>query len=354
MIPLGDSFFSTIAGSAAALLGLSFFALIFFLTELFRRYEYEDLALPVHPDMLRKRLKILGKGRRKSPEHITDLALLDGDPLVYFSAFSVAVSWNMYFVSLVVSLTAVSGTFANVWVFAGELLAFWCILTFSLIVRNKKRSELVTYRTRDEHLWAAFEWAFVGIWFMGAACTFIAAFAMGPVIYFVDFKRLAFWSHFGIDNITMVVSILKIISLGGLFFGLYVTNKDFFVYFKSKTSDRMRRKWLTDFLRVRYPQLKETINEIMVSKGGPDTKELKKLWHEGCPPVEYVRAGCSPLLGKPDARWESLLASEGRVATWMFDVSGLALWASALEQLIIQSAHKSADKELPLALSKSV
>ena len=138
MIPLSDSFFSTIAGSAAALLGLSFFALIFFLTELFRRYEFEELSLPIHPDMLLSRLQILSEAQRKLPEHITDLALLDRDPLVVFSAFSVGVSWNMYFVSLVVSLTAVSGTFANAWVFAIELLAFWCFLTFSLIVSKKQ------------------------------------------------------------------------------------------------------------------------------------------------------------------------------------------------------------------------
>lgn len=348
MIPLGDSFFSTIAGSAAALLGLSFFALIFFLTELFRRYEYEDLALPVHPNMLRSRLQILHEDRRKLPEHITDLALLDRDPLVVFSAFSVGVSWNMYFVSLVVSLTAVSGRFANVWVFAFELLAFWCFLTFSLIVRNKKRDELATYRTRDEHFWIAFEWVFVGLWLLGVACTFIAAFAMTSGVYLVDFKRLAFWSNFGIDDMTMVISILKIISLGGLFFGLYVTNKDLFVYFKSKTSDRMRRKWLLNFIEDRYPQLKKKIAVTIASQSEPAVAELKKLWnegcppaefvwHDGCPPVKFVQAGFSPLLGKPDARWQCLLARESSVASWMFDVSGLALWASALEQFLVQS-----------------
>ena len=194
MIPLGDSFFSTVAGSAAALLGLSFFALIFFLTELFRRYK--GIALPVHLDMLRSRLQNLSEDRRKLPEHITDYALFDNDPLVVFSAFSVGVSWNMYFVSLVVSLTAVSGTFANVWVFAVELLAFWCFLTFSLLVRNKKRDELAPYRTRDEHFWAAFEWTFVGFWLVGVVFTFIAALAMNYGTHFAVFDRLAFWSNF--------------------------------------------------------------------------------------------------------------------------------------------------------------
>ena len=289
MIPLSDSFFSTIAGSAAALLGLSFFALIFFLTELFRRYEFEELSLPIHPDMLLSRLQILSEAQRKLPEHITDLALLDQDPLVVFSAFSVGVSWNMYFVSLVVSLTAVSGTFANAWVFAVELLAFWCFLTFSLIVRNKKRAELATYRTRDEHLWTILEWLFDGLWLVGVVFTFIAAFAMTSREYYIDFKQLAFWTNYGIDNMTMVVSILKIISLGGLFFGLYVTNKDFFVYFKSKTSDRMRRQWLLNFIDTRYPKLKSEVAATIASQGVPAAAKLKELWNNGCPPAEFVR-----------------------------------------------------------------
>ena len=345
MIPLGDSFFSTIAGSAAALLGLSFFALIFFLTELFRRYEYEELALPVHPDIFRERLKSLDKDRRTLPEHITDFTLLDGDPLVVFSAFSVGVSWNMYFVSLVVSLTAVSGTFANVWVFAFELLAFWGFLTFSLIMRNKMRRQLATYRTRDEHLWAAFEWTFVFLWLVGVICTFIAAFAMDSGTYLVDFKRLAFWNNFRIDNMSMVISVLKVISLGGLFFGLYVTNKDLFVYFKSRTSDQMRRRWLLNFVAVSYPKLKEKVNASIALHDVPVADEINTLWNDGCPPVEYVRNGFSPLFGKPDARWGCLLASECNVASWMFDVSGIALWASDLEKALIQNGVPSHPKQ---------
>src|SRR5437879_5137069 len=96
-------YFSTIAASAAALLGLSFFALIFFLTDLFRRFG--GLALPVHPHELQAHDEgQSGRDRIEHPEHITDLSLFDGDPLVVFSAFSVAVTWNLYFVSLVVSL----------------------------------------------------------------------------------------------------------------------------------------------------------------------------------------------------------------------------------------------------------
>jgi len=337
MIPSSDSFFSTVAGSAAALLGLSFFALIFFLTELFKRYDHENLALPVHPDILRSRLKLIAEARRKLPKHVTDIDLFDHDPLVVFSAFSVGVSWNMYFVSLVVSLTAVSGTFANVWVFAVELLAFWCFLTFSLIVRNRKRDELATYRTRDEHFWAAFEWLFVFLWLAGVVCTFIAAIATTSFAVFVDFKRMTFWSYFGVDDRTMVISILKIISLGGLFFGLYVTNKDFFVYFKSKASDRMRRKWLLEFMKDRYPQLRNKINATIALQDKVASTALKDLWNEGCPPEEYVRSGFSPQRGAPDTRWECLLARKKYVASWMFDVPGLALWESKLEQFLAQS-----------------
>ena len=55
--------------------------------------------------------------------------------------------------------------------------------------------------------------------------------------------------------------------------------------------------------------------------------------------MKFIRAGFSPLLGKADARWQCLFSRErrGSVATWMFDVSGIALWVAALEQLLSHS-----------------
>ena len=174
MIPIADcSFFSTVAGSAAALLGLSFFALIFFLTDIFKRYQ--GLTLPVHQDMLKSRIKSFDGFKIKSPENISDYELFDGDPLVVFSAFSVGLTWNMYFIALVLSLTAVSGNLANIWVFTIEICSFWCFVTFSLITRNTKRDQLATYRTRDEHFWTILEWAFVALWGIGALLTFVVA-----------------------------------------------------------------------------------------------------------------------------------------------------------------------------------
>ena len=340
MIPASDaSFFSTVASIAATLIGLSFFVLIFFLTELIKRYK--GLALPVHHEMLRSRLQDIGEEQRKLPEHITDFGLFDSDPLVFFSAFSIAVSWNLYFVSLVVSLTAVSSTFANAWVLAIELIAFWFIFRFSLKTRNAKRDELAPYRTREEHFLGVFEWIFKGLWLMGMALIFIAALAMDYGTHYVYLNRLAFWSTCGIDNMTMVLSILKIISLGTLCFGLFVTNKDLFVFFKSKTSDQMRRLWLVEFVQG-YPELKKKVEASIAAQGEPAATEFKTLWNEGCPTVKYVRDGFSPSQGKPDVRWEYLLTGKHSVASWMFDVSGISLWVSDLENSLIQNRSAEA------------
>lgn len=310
MTPIADSsFFTAVAESAAALLGLSFLALSFFLTSLFPRYS--GLALPVHLESLRSRLLSLGEGQLCLPQHVTDFRLFDSDPLIVFSAFSVGVSWNMYFVGLVVSLTALSGKFDNPWVYTAELSVFWCFLTFSLTVRNMKRDQLATYRTRDEKLWEVFEWMFILLWWLGAVFTFITAF-------------------YG-DTVTWI---LKAISLGGLFFGLYVTNKDFFVYFKSRTSDEMRGKWLHQFITHRYQGLKNEVDASLAKASEPQIIEIESIWNEGCPPAVYVRDGFSPANGKPDARWRCLLAGGDSVASWMFDVPGIDLWVANIEKIL--------------------
>jgi hypothetical protein len=79
--------------------------------------------------------------------------LLDGDPLVVFIAFSIAVSWNLFLLPFTIGLTA-GHTGASLSLLALELLAFWCTLGFSFYVRNKKIIELNPYLTREELLWS--------------------------------------------------------------------------------------------------------------------------------------------------------------------------------------------------------
>lgn len=98
-------YFLNVAVIAGTLLGLSFVTLAFFLSDLLKRYE--ETALPAFR-VADPSESLLGVPL-VSPESMTDLQLLDGDPLIVFMAFSVAVTWNLFLLPLVIGLTAAWG-----------------------------------------------------------------------------------------------------------------------------------------------------------------------------------------------------------------------------------------------------
>lgn len=347
------TYFSTMAGIAATLLGLSFLALTFFLTSVFSRYD--RLALPIFLEESRSRggrrhsddpargdygiLVRFSPGRQKadeadvqrSPIDITDWQLFDGDPLVVFVAFSTGVSWNLYFLALTLGITATSGGFTAAWLVAGELLFFYVFFVLSLILRHQKYMVLRTYRTGDERLWTPGEWL-AGILFGGAtlfACWVAVTQLCGGSRQGICALALSSAANSTAEGAFLVV--LKVLSVLALALGLYVTNKDFFVFFKAKMSDEMRERWLRDFVGA-YPQLMQRVNAALETTPADGTGDpLRRLWHDGCPPPSYIREKFSPNAGDSNERWRRLLEGASTVAAWMFDVPGIAAWAYDLD-----------------------
>jgi hypothetical protein len=157
----------------------------------------------------------------------------------------------------------------------------------------------------------------------------------------LDFmRRLTFWvwTYFAVTPVAMVVLVLKVVCLGGLFFALYIINKDLFVYFKARASDEMRQRWLRKFTD-RYSYLAQRVSAAKASKDEELVEKIKELWNNGCPSSKYILDGFSPRPSNisesgPDVRWKYLLEGKKSVAVWMFDVPGIARWESELENLL--------------------
>ena len=141
------TFFAAVASAAAALVGLSFIALSFFLVDILKRYDLTALPVFRHRDRTQTRRV----AHHWHPKQLTDRELLDGDPLVVFMAFSVAVTWNLFLMPLTIALTAAGG--GGLPVLASEMTAFFGLFWFSFKVRNQKIDELRPYLTREELLW---------------------------------------------------------------------------------------------------------------------------------------------------------------------------------------------------------
>src|ERR1700687_1401876 len=241
------SYFLNIAVIAGTLLGLTFVVLAFFLVDLFKRYE--DVSLPVFrargadkPDGQLHYLKL--------PISLTDQELMDGDPLVVFIAFSVAVTWNLFLLPLTIGLTVAWSGVRTV-VLAGELFLFFCVLVFSFIVRNIKIAELRPYLTRDELLWPYIGSAALALYAASTTGVLIAVFAPASSVI----AQLAIWNRWGIPNEQVILALLKGICIVALLLGTYTTNKDMFIFFKSVAAERMRQRWLHGFLKDTYKSL---------------------------------------------------------------------------------------------------
>ncbi len=107
--PDDAAFFLNVAVIGGALIGLSFVSLTFFLVDLLKRYK--GTALPVFRDREKNPLA-RPSSKLKPPDSMTDRELLDGDPVVVFIAFSVAVTWNFFLLPLTIGLTAAWGAHA--------------------------------------------------------------------------------------------------------------------------------------------------------------------------------------------------------------------------------------------------
>lgn len=341
----GDiNYFSTLASIAATLVGLSFLSLSFFFTGLLDRYQV--LSLPVYrfeddPELCYE---------FESVEQIPDRNLFDSDPLVIFAAFSVAFSWVLYFLALVLSITAISGTFAQPLVIAPEMLFFLVVLFLSVRVRRAVYlHHLRVYRTGEEIHWPLLERLFLCSY--GAAVLSIIVLVIASMLgngpLGLRLWRAMQWLGVAGHVNTLYVGSLKVVCALAMFVGLYVLNKDMFIFFKAKASDQMRQRWLHEFTSRRYPALQRRVHQIVA--GRPADKAVKALWNGGCPPDDFIRPDLHPHTKLRDQsetsypgvalrpafahQWTELLNQRQGVAAWMFDVPGISRWVHKLEQL---------------------
>jgi hypothetical protein len=351
------AYFQVLAGVSATLLALSFVALSFFLEGLFRRHK--TLVLPVirqedvnkGSDGLQARLH----SRLPRISNMTDLRLFDGDPLVVFVAFSVAVTWNLYFISLLASVTASVPEFSYPIVFAVELSIFGGTLVADLEVRHRQYKRLRTYRTRDEHMWRPYG-LLLSVIYVG-----LALFAIMSAIP----ALAARWMELGFDSSYWLRQILKGACPFALFSALYFTNHDCFVFFKARVSDDVRQRWLGHFVTKEYPSLVDGVGKCTATlQGVPEVADrlakLTERWNGGCPPEDCfttslgilnagvppwqkMRASLSnngatpPPTTKPpgfsyEDVWEEVLANRGKIAGWMVDVPGISGWADGVSE----------------------
>jgi hypothetical protein len=320
------SYFLNIAVIGGTLLGLTFVVLAFFLADLFKRYE--DVSLPVFrardaskPDCQPHYLKL--------PLSLTDEELMDGDPLVVFIAFSVAVTWNLFLLPMTIGLTAAWSGVRTV-VLAGELFFFFCVLVFSFIVRNRKIAELRPYLTRDELLWPYIGAVALVLYAASTAVVLIAAFA--PVSSAI--AQLAFWNRWGITNEHAIIALLKGTCIVALLLGTYTTNKDMFIFFKSVAAERVRQRWLHGFLKDTYKSLPTRVRNAEAH----GNKALREIWNGGYPRHLNLIA-IHRSLREADIQvmhriWDEIVRREQGTPSWMIDVPGIAAWAAQVEHCI--------------------
>lgn len=348
---MSDNYFMQMASIAATLLGLSFLALTFFLGGL--EVRYKGLSLPVFLHEVRRTLKhskAASTSDEPLPSQITDLQLFDSDPVVVFLAFSISVTWNLYFLALILSLTLLDSQLDTPWLIAGELIAFWGIIGYSIIVRHRRYRMLDTYRTGEERLWEFGECvtllALTGVMALSVvvalldSCGSNAVGVCGAAVQESTRTNLDIAFHYALKGVT----------LGAICLGLYVTNKDLFVFFKARTSDDIRKRWIESFMGEGYGSLTRRVDSVLSSNGidSEAGRLLASKWNHGCPDSTYIRQGYRPsgfgAKTVSDPYWLLLQRRSPTVASWMFDVPGIATWVSDIETLLQEQSAPESDE----------
>lgn len=327
--PEDMAFFGNVAAVSATLLGLTFIALSFFLLDILRRYE--GIGLPVFRD--RDEAAVTVTSKRKYPfEFLTDRQLLDGDPLVVFIAFCVAVTWDLFLMPMTLGLTVVWGG-ARLGVLASEIGLFSTMLIFCFKIRNDKVRELRPYLTREELLWPLFGGIGLGIFALTGVIVLISA--LSGVVPGAD--TFAIWHHWGISDTRAAIFVVKLLCLLALLLGTYNVNKDMFIFFKAVAAERMRQKWLDSFLEQTYPKLKERVNAVISDAGG-DSQGVRSLiakWNDGFPGMVFLHSELKD--AEPDLLrklWIEILSRRYGTAGWMLDVPCVASWVASVEDAL--------------------
>ena len=336
------TYFINVAVIAGALIGLTFIALNLFMVDMLTRFESspfpvfrkrENDKLGFHPN------------RRGNPAALTDAELLDGDPLVVFMAFSVAVSWSLFLLPLVIGLSAAWNR--RLGILAVEMFFFSVILFFNFRVRSKKVKQLNPYLTREELLWPLMSGtAFV----LYVVTTVVLLFASLPQAV-PSWLGPSTWIWFGFSYAEVAEFLLKFSCIASLVLGTYTVNKDMFIFFKSASAERMRACWLEEFVTNIYPGLATRVGSIE-STMPPETFErshLSKKWHHGPTSVsthESFRRGDSAAtrslwstLVSPRPKIDARETTTGQrterqapIPVWLLDVPAIARWVTEVER----------------------
>lgn len=322
------TYFSNIAVIGGTLVGLTFVVGTFFLLDLLHRYE--QVSFPVFRERNPDDARSLSR-HSKHPHSLNDHELFDGDPLVVFIAFSLAVTWNLFLMPLAVGLTAAWGG-ARLAVIAVELAVFCVILVFSFRVRTRKIEQLCPYLTRDELLWPAFAGIGLGIYILGVLVVVISTLTEHPTV-----RRFALWQHYGIPDDRAAIFAIKTVCVLSLLVGTYTTNKDMFIFFKTMAAERMRQRWLQDFIRDAYPRLEQQVarHKSKLSESALRQDAVVQAWNHGVPKTisthDAIRNAGDVFT---DALWQDLHRRQGGTPVWMLDIPRIADWAAQLEDVL--------------------
>jgi hypothetical protein len=319
------TFFVNVAVISGALIGLTFIALNLFMVDMLRRYE--ETALPVFReretnDCARK------PSKSNPPESLTDLELLDGDPVVVFMAFSVAVSWSLFLLPLLIGLTE---AWSRRWgVLSAEMFVFSGVLAFNFVVRSQKVKQMRPYLTREELLWPLMSGTAFTLYLSTATVLLFAAFpSMMPLAL-----RLPAWNRFGITFEQTGIFLLKISCIASLVLGTYTVNKDMFIFFKAASAERMRGCWLKSFFENTYSELDERVHHA-TSRMSSEAREADSLWNqwkEGPASISDHNAFKKPRSEPARLLWAKLVKSRGKLPIWMLDIPSIAHWAFDIER----------------------
>jgi hypothetical protein len=318
------TFFVNVAVISGALIGLTFIALNLFMVDMLRRYE--GTALPVFRERETK-----DSARRPSnlklPESLTDFELLDGDPVVVFMAFSVAVSWSLFLLPLVIGLTE---AWNRRWgVLSAEMFVFSGVIASNFVWRNHKVKQMRPYLTREELWWPLMSGTAFLLYLSTATVLLLAAF---PNIIPLHI-RLSAWNALGFTFEQAGAFLLKTSCIASLVLGTYTVNKDMFIYFKAASSETMRGCWLKEFFANRYSKLDERVHHA-TSHMSPEEKQVDWLWNqwnEGPTSISDHGSFNGPRSEAASLLWKKLVESRGKVPVWMLDIPSIARWSWDLE-----------------------
>jgi hypothetical protein len=218
-----------------------------------------------------------------------------------------------------------------------ELIGFCLILRKSFKVREQKIAVLCPYLTHEERRWPAFARLGLGVYIIAIVVIVMSIFGDVPLVH-----RLTFWHWLSVSDDLAAIFAIKTLCVVSLLVGTYTTNKDMYIFFKTMAAERMRDKWLQDFIKDSYPIVEHQVAmyKARLSEKAYRDDEVVKLWNHGVPPLvsthDVIREAGAEFA---DSLWEDLRRRKGGTPAWMLDVPRIADWAARVENALAKHGH---------------